>query len=79
MAVAVAQLGAGGDVFEGANYFATLDLLQGFWQMPMDAEGEEAFAMGRRGTAATLQVLCPYCVWNSMETDAGSFFKQCLH
>lgn len=25
--------------------FATLDLLQGFWQMPMDDNGEGAFAM----------------------------------
>ena len=47
--------------------------------MPMNAEGEEAYTMAHRGTAATLTVLRPFCVWNSIETDVGSFVKQCLH
>lgn len=47
--------------------------------MPMDAEGEEVFTVGHRMTSVTLQVLRPYCVWDSMETDVGLFVKQCLN
>lgn len=66
-------------VFKGANYCATLDLLQGVWHMPMGAEGGEAFMVGYRGTAATLQVPYLWCLWNSMEADVRSVVKPCLH
>lgn len=59
-AVAAARRGARGDVGLGR------ELLR-------DAEGEEEFTMGHRGAVATLQVVHPDCVWNSMDADVGSF------
>ena len=34
---------------------------------------------GHRGTAATLQVLRSYCVWQDMEKDMANFVNKCLH
>ena len=31
--------------FAGATCYVSFDLLQGFWWMPMEEEGEEAFTM----------------------------------
>lgn len=33
------------EFFSGASYSANLDLLQGFWKMTIDEEGEDAFTM----------------------------------
>lgn len=66
-------------VLEGATYFVTLDLLQGFFQMPMDAKVEEAFPIDHFGTVATLQVVNPFCMSNTVETDVESLVEQCLH
>lgn len=43
--------------FEGANVFAAVDLLQMFWQMPVNAKYEESFTMGHIGK----RQLCRCC------------------
>ena len=34
---------------------------------------------GHRGTAATLQALRSYCVWQGMEEEMANFVKKCPH
>ena len=45
------------DALTGSAYFSTLDLLSGYWQVPLDAEAQEKAAFVTRGGLWTWKVL----------------------